>query len=73
MSYVRSIPVRDQAGVGLTVHEFQDRRFLRKVKRWVLCSGESVEPEGDGFVILETGERLTLVATPVARLAPLDC
>jgi hypothetical protein len=61
VSYVRSIPVRDANGDQLTVYEFQDRRFIRKVRRLKLCTGETVERvDGDTFA-LATGERLTRV------------
>ncbi len=58
MSYVRSIPVRDAKGDELTIHEFQDRRFLMKVRRLRLDTGEVVHPVEDAFVIAATGERL---------------
>lgn len=63
LSRVRSIAVRDANGDQLTVYEFRDRRFLRKVRRMKLCTGEMVELDGNGFVIIGTGERLT----------PVDC
>lgn len=59
MSYVRSIPVVDEKGAGLTVYEFRDRRFLTKVRRYKLCTGEAVEPaETDTFTVVATGEEL---------------
>jgi hypothetical protein len=60
---VRKVPVTDRNGDELTLYEFQDRRFLRKVRRWKLCTGELVEERGDGFVIAVTGERLTKVVS----------
>ena len=62
MSYVRSIPVVDEKGAGLTVYEFRDRRFLTKVRRYKLCTGETVEPaEADTFTVIRTGEELLRV------------
>ena len=58
MGIVRKVPVTDRNG-----EELQDRRFLRKVRRWKLCTGELVEERGDGFVIAVTGERLTKVVS----------
>ena len=59
MGYVRSIRVVDGSGAGLTVYEFRDRRFLRKVRRMKLCTGETVErTSADTFVVVSTGEEL---------------
>jgi hypothetical protein len=55
---VRSIPVLDANGDQFTLYEFQDRRFLRKVRRMKLCTGETVEQLGDELVVIGTGERL---------------
>lgn len=62
MGIVRTIPVRDQNGDEFTVYEFQDRRFLRKVRRLKLCNGETVERLGDRLIIVATGEELVQVA-----------
>lgn len=43
MSDVNSIPVRDANGDELTVYEFQDQRFTRKVRRLKPCTSEAVE------------------------------
>lgn len=62
MSYVRSIPVAAANGDRLTVYEFRDRRFLTKVRRYKLCTGEAVTPaEADTFTVLGTGEELLRV------------
>lgn len=58
MSYVRSIPVRDARGEELTIHEYHDRRFLKKVRRLNLDTGELVHAVDDAFVIVATGEML---------------
>lgn len=63
MGIVRRIPVKDRHGDEFTVYEFQDRRFLRKVRRWKLCTGEAVEQLGDRLVIAATGENLTPVSS----------
>ena len=59
MGYVRSIPVKDANGDHLTVYEFQDRRFLKRVRRMRLCTGEAVEASENDFIVAGTGERLT--------------
>jgi len=59
VSYVRSIPVRDESGADLTVYEFHDRRFLRKIRRWKLCTGELVEEACGELTVVTTGERLS--------------
>jgi hypothetical protein len=62
VSYVRSIPVIDALGVEIIVYEFQDRRFLRKVRRMKLDTGELVERVCDQtFQVIGTGEKLTRV------------
>lgn len=59
MGIVRTIPVRDANGDELTVYEFQESRFLRKVRRLKLDSGELVEVIGENtFVVVVTGEKL---------------
>ena len=55
---MRSIPVVDASGAEVTVYEFHDRRFLKRVRRMKLCTGELVEERDGEFVIVATGERL---------------
>lgn len=63
MALVRRIPVTDGNGDQVTIFEFEDRRFLRKVRWLKLDTGETVEPAGmNMFVIVATGERFTRVA-----------
>jgi hypothetical protein len=64
VSSAQGLPVTDEKGDELTVYEFSDRRFLSKVRRFKLCTGELVEAKGDGFVIVDTGETLTRVRKP---------
>jgi hypothetical protein len=62
MGKVRSIPVVDAKGDKLTVYEYYDGFFVRKVHRRMLCTGEDVERIGsDMFVVLTTGEKLLQV------------
>lgn len=61
MGIVRTIPVKDRHGDEFTLYEFQDRRFLRKVRRWKLCTGESVEQRGERLIVVATGETLVPV------------
>jgi hypothetical protein len=63
VSYVKSIPVTDARGDEVTIHEFHDRRFLKKVRRLKLDTGELVEERSDGFLVVGTGERLIPVST----------
>jgi hypothetical protein len=58
VAIVRTIPVRDANGDEFTLYEFQDRRFIRKVRRWKLCTGETVHMIGDQLVVAGTGETL---------------
>jgi len=56
---VSSIPVRDANGDELIVYEFQDWRFLQKVRRYRLDTGEIVERLDDQTFGLPSGEKLT--------------
>jgi len=58
VGYVRSISVTDRHGDAFTVYEFHDRRFLRKVRRLKLETGELVQEIAGALVVVETGERL---------------
>ena len=58
MAVVRTIPVTDRNGDQLTVYEFHDRRFLRKVRKMKLCTGEPVQQFDGELVVIGTGERL---------------
>jgi hypothetical protein len=55
---VREVPVRDANGDELTLYEIQDRRFLSKIRRLKLCTGETVEAKGNELVVSRTGEKL---------------
>lgn len=61
MGYVRSISVTDRHGDAFTLYEFQDRRFLRKVRRLKLETGELVQEIDGALVVVETGEKLERV------------
>jgi hypothetical protein len=59
---VRKIPVTDRHGDEFTLYEFEDRHFLRKVRRLKLETGELVELAPDGsLVIVGRGETLVPV------------
>jgi len=64
VGFVRTISVRDGNGDEVTVYEFQDRRFLRKVCRMKLETGELVQVVGGSLVVVETGEKLEPVSEP---------
>lgn len=55
------MPVRGEHGEELTLYEFEDRRFLGKVRRFKLCTGEKVQLAIGAFVVVGTGDRLTLL------------
>ena len=64
---MRTIPVRDSNGDELTLYEYRDRllrsalglRYVRKVRRMVLCTGEPVDYVNEStFVLAHTGEKL---------------
>ena len=62
-SNVTAIPVRDANGDTLTLYEFQDWRYLSKVRRLKLCTGELVESVDEAtFKIVSSGEQLTRIA-----------
>lgn len=55
---VRTIPVIDRNGDQFTLYEFHDRRFLRKVRRMKLETGELVQEIDGVLVVIGTGETL---------------
>ena len=59
MGIVRTIAVTDRHGDEFTVYEFQDRRFLRKIRQMRLCTGEVVQEVNGALVVAGTGETLT--------------
>jgi hypothetical protein len=61
MPIVRTIPVCDRNGDEFTVYVVEDRRFLKKIRRMRLCTGELVEEFGDRLVVASTGETLAPV------------
>ena len=61
MGCVRTIQVTDRNGDAFTLYEFQDRRFLKKVRRMKLETGEVVREIDGALVVVGTGE--TLVPT----------
>ena len=62
--YLRSMRVTDANGDEITVHEYEEREFLTKKHRFSLETGELVEEADGGFVVVATGEMLTLVRGP---------
>lgn len=62
MGIVRTIPVRDANGDEFAVYELRDRRFLRKVRRMKLDTGELVHLVDGMLVVAETGEKLVRIA-----------
>ena len=62
---VRKIPVTDRHGDEFTLYEFEDRYFLRKVRRLKLETGELVELAADGSLVI-VGRDETLVPVNAA-------
>jgi hypothetical protein len=63
-SHFRTIPVLDGNGDQLSLYEFLEPGSLFGLvrrKRYHLCTGELVIKEGDGFVVVSTGEHLSCV------------
>lgn len=59
MSKVKSIPVIDWRGDELTVFEFYGGRFIPKLRRCKLCTGEDViRTSSNSFRVIATGEEL---------------
>jgi len=61
VSYVGSIRVRDANGIDLSLYEFRDRHFLRRVRRMKLETGEIVREIDGELIIVGTGERLVRI------------
>lgn len=61
-SHFRTISVLDGNGDQLSLYEFLEPGSvfgLVRRRRYHLCTGELVTKEGDGFVVVSTGEHLT--------------
>jgi len=58
---VRKIEVADRHGDQFTLYEFQDRRFLKKVRRMKLETGELVEEVDGALLVVGTGEQLVRI------------
>jgi len=60
-SHFRTIPVLDGNGDQLSLYEFLEPGSLFGLvrrRRYHLCTGELVIKEGDGFIVVSTGETL---------------
>lgn len=65
MEYAGNILVEDASGCRFNVYEFVAWRFLSRVARFELDTGEAVDRlDPDTFVIRNTGEALTRSAAP---------
>jgi hypothetical protein len=63
-NHFRTIPVVDGNGDHLSLYEFFEPGSLFGLvrrRRYHLCSGELVIKEGDGFLVVSTGETLRQV------------
>lgn len=64
-THFRTISVLDGNGDKLSLYEFLEPGSffgLVRRRRYHLCSGELVIKEGDGFVVVPTGEKLKQVS-----------
>jgi hypothetical protein len=62
MNYAGSMVVEDEGGTRLQLHEYRGRRFFRRVRNFVLDTGEPVERiDCEIYAVAKTGERLRLV------------
>ena len=61
--------VRDRHGDQHTVYELEERRFLRKVKRWKLDNGQSLTFDG---ALFETPDGDKLIPIGVKQRSALD-
>jgi len=60
-THFRTIPVLDGNGDQLSLYEFLEPGSLFGLvrrRRYHLCTGELVIKEGDGFIVVSTGETL---------------
>jgi hypothetical protein len=56
---VKKIPAANANGDSVTVYAFEDRRFVSKVRNYMLCTGDAVEvAERDTFRVISTGQQL---------------
>lgn len=61
-SKLTAIPVRDANGDELTLYEFQDARYLTRVRKLKLCTGELAETvDKNTFQVIATGELLSRI------------
>ena len=61
-SYSGRVLVEDESGARIYVHEYSGRRTFRRVRRYMLDTGEPVRRvDGKWFVIVATGEKLMRV------------
>lgn len=62
MKYAGHFTVEDASGCQFSIHEYQDRRLLKEVRRLVLDTGEQVQALDERTFELPTGEKLVRVA-----------
>jgi hypothetical protein len=59
--YSGCIPVVDDTDARLYVHEYRSRRLLRRIRRYMLDTGEAVRRiDSRRFEIMRTGELLVV-------------
>jgi len=59
MVYAGYLVVEDKKGARFLVRKFRGRRFFKPVVRYLLDSGERLQPiDGGSFQIRSTGEKL---------------
>ena len=61
-TYSGRIPVEDASGSRIYVYEYTGRRTFRRVKRYMLDTGEPVRRvDEQAFVIIAIGEKLVRI------------
>ena len=62
MDYAGRITVDDAGGSRFQIHEFRGRRFLVRIRRFVLDTGERVKRiDFENYEVASTGERLVRI------------
>lgn len=62
MEYAGRITVEDASGSRFQIHEFRGRRFLSRIRRFVLDTGQRVKRiDFENYEVAVTGEKLVRI------------
>jgi len=68
VEYVGSVIVEDASGARFQLYEYQGTRFFKRVRDFVLDTGERVRwVDVNSYQIVATGETLRRVSAPVSH------